>query len=127
MTYFIRLILMTYHCYSGKSFATPKVTKQPTGLLQYGSSVTLTCSVRESYNDYEMLWFKVGSDGKSDIKLRSTTRSTWARDYMNKVQREVLSIDNFREENEKYFCQVRRYAVKYIGRQNVELQLEGKR
>lgn len=82
--------------------------------------------MKGSYNDYEMLWFKVGSDGKLS-ELGSTTQSTWAHDYLKKVQRKVLKIYNFREEKEQYFCQVRRYAVKYIGRKDVKLQLEGKR
>ena len=107
-------------------FAAPKVTQQPSGLLHYGSTVKLTCLVEQSYNDYEMLWFKVGSAGKSKIELRSATQSTWAYDQKKKVQREVLRIKNFRKENETYFCQVRRYAVNHIGRQYIDLQLEGK-
>jgi hypothetical protein len=95
-------------------------------MIKYGSTVTLECSLKGSYNDYEMLWFKVQSNGKY-LEQKSTSRSTWSSDYNNRVQREVLRISNFIEENEEYFCQVRRYGVKYIRKtDHVKLRLESK-
>lgn len=110
----------------GKSFAKPQVIKRPnSNSTVYGSTVTLECSLSSSYNDYEMIWFKVKSNGKF-LRLRSRTRSVWSSDYNKKVQKEVLKITNYTKENERYFCQVKRYVVNHVGRTFVKLRLQGK-
>ena len=112
--------------YLGKAFAIPVITKRPQDArVKYESTVTLECSVIGSYNDYEMLWFKKQSNNK-DLQLQSTTRSTWSSNLDNKVQRQVLTISNFKEENATYFCQVKRYGVNHVGRAYSDLHLEGK-
>ncbi|XP_028406191.1 neural cell adhesion molecule 1-like [Dendronephthya gigantea] len=108
----------------GKAFAKPQVTKRPNvSSIVYGSTVTLECSLTGSYNDYEMIWFKVTSNGKF-LKLRSRMRSVWSSDYSKKVQKQVLKITNFTKEIERYFCQVKRYAVNHVGRTFVKLLLQ---
>jgi hypothetical protein len=110
----------------GTAFAIPEITKQPkTGVVKYGSTVILECSVFGSYHNYEMIWFKVQSDERH-VKQRSTKQSIWSSDPDKNIQRQRLTIFNFNEDKADYYCQVKRYAVNHVGKATIQLHLEGK-
>jgi hypothetical protein len=110
----------------GTAFAIPEITKQPkTGVVKYGSTVILECSVFGSYHNYEMIWFKVQSDERH-VKQRSTKQSIWSSDPDKNIQRQRLTIFNFNEDKAEYYCQVKRYAVNHVGKATIQLHLEGK-
>ena len=97
------------------AFAKPNITF--TGVLTYGSPVTLLC---ESPWNYKVKWFKVNSAGQRRTLNSSLERST-------NLQVQVLNISSLTEKEEGiYLCQLSRAIVNHIAEKMVNIIIKGK-
>ena len=97
---------------NGKAFQYPKILNKPSGPIELGSDVVLTCQVYGLR--YELRWYKDGDDKELETGRKRLSNT-------GKLQR-ILTIKNYNKSNDGvYRCCAEREIVKWSAEDEVHL------